>query len=95
MSFKNWFLKNFVCSTIFSKGHIPIKEVRETPTSITQYKCKRCDCTLGMGHLKGFRAICPPSSNEIQIKEWNEFYDRKEQALREGNTDFPYPENMS
>jgi len=32
MKIKNWVLKNFICSTIFSNGHIPVKEVRETAT---------------------------------------------------------------
>ena len=43
-----------------------------------------------MGHMKGFRAIYPPNSNEQQIKDWNIFYDEKEAALRKGITEFPY-----
>ena len=84
MKIKNWFLKNFVCPTIFSNGHIPVKEVRETKIAITQYKCERCDCTLGLGHWKELRMCYPPEYNEQEIKDWNKFYDEKEDSLRKG-----------
>lgn len=84
---KNWWLRNFICPTIFSKGHIPVKEVRETECVITQYKCQRCDCTLGIGHYKGIRSIHPPNSNPEQVQQWNEYCDQKEANLRLGITD--------
>lgn len=81
---KNWFLRNFVCRSIFVDGHMPIKEVRETDVNITQYKCKRCDCTLGIGYWK--YSPPPPNRTPEQLKQWEKFKQAKFSRLRAGDT---------
>lgn len=83
---KNWFLRNFVCETIFSKGHIPVKEVRETFFCITQHKCERCDCTLGIGNCK--HVPDPPNSTPEQLKDWHEWKEKRFERLRKGITEY-------
>lgn len=82
-----WFRRWFICETIFSNGHSPVKEVRETSASITQFKCKRCNCTLGLGYIKGLRYIYPPNSTPEQKKKYDNYMDKKETRLRNGITD--------
>ena len=76
--FFNWFNRNFICSTIFSNGHIPEPYLTETECSIHTRRCKRCKATLGLGKWKHIPP--PPNSTPEQIKIFEKY---KEEQLNE------------
>ena len=76
--FYNWFNRNFICSTIFSDGHIPVPYLTETECSIHTRRCKRCNATLGFGKWKHIPP--PPNSTPEQIKIFEKY---KEEQLNE------------
>lgn len=76
--FSNWFKRNFICSTIFSNGHIPEPFLTETEISIHTKRCKRCKAALGLGTWKHIPE--PPNSTPEQIKSFQKY---KEEQLNE------------
>lgn len=79
---KFWFTKHFICSTIFSSGHIPESFFYEDDFSIHTHRCSRCHSILGMGKWKGFRNCPPPNSSMEQTKQWEIYYDNSLQKIR-------------
>ena len=76
--FSNWFKKDFICSTIFSDGHIAEPYLTETFFAIHTKRCKRCKVTLGLGTWKHIPP--PPNSTPEQIKSFEKY---KEEQLNE------------
>jgi hypothetical protein len=78
--FSNWFKRNFICSTIFSNGHIPEPFLTETEFSIHTKICKRCKYVLGLGTWKHIPP--PPNSTPEQIKSFQKYKEGQLDELR-------------
>jgi hypothetical protein len=78
--FSNWFNRNFICSTIFSKGHIPEPYLAETECVIHTRRCKRCKATLGLGKWKHIPP--PPNSTPEQIKIFEKYREEQLNEIR-------------
>lgn len=78
--FSNWFNRNFICSTIFSDGHIPEPHLTETFFTIHTRRCKRCKATLGLGTWKHIPP--PPNSTPEQIKIFEKYREEQLNEIR-------------
>lgn len=78
--FSNWFNRNFICPTIFSKGHIPEPYLTETECVIYTHRCKRCKSTLGLGKWK--HIPLPPNSTPEQIKIFEKYREEQLNKIR-------------
>jgi hypothetical protein len=78
--FSNWFNRNFICSTIFSKGHVPEPYLTETECVIHTRRCKRCKATLGLGKWKHIPP--PPNSTPEQIKIFEKYREEQLNEIR-------------
>lgn len=72
------FIKYLYCRF---NGHKPENNLIETDYYLSNKRCSRCKCQLGLPHWK-FKNIPPPNSTPEQIKSWEEFCENKWQELR-------------
>jgi len=63
-------------------GHEPENHFRETDGYISTKRCKKCHNMLLGGITFKFKNISPPGSSDKQIKEWEDYCDKKYESLR-------------